>query len=140
MIRLARLAPSLLIALVAVFAVASCTYGPVHHRGEAYPSHYHDYYYYPHADVYFQIYTGEYYYRAGRDWRRVRVLPRTIYLDPKYRVTLRITDPRPYVHAPAHRQAHPPPRARYVPNREHDRAEREHNLRRYDEYRERYGR
>lgn len=139
MIGMARRTP-IWIALMVALVTAACTYAPAR-RGPPYPDYYYDYYYYPHTDVYFQLYTGEYYYRTGRDWHRARILPRVIYLDPRERVTIRIRDPKPYLHAPAHRKAYPPPpNYRYVPNRERDRAEREHNLRQHEQFRDRYRR
>jgi len=130
---------SLSLTVAAVMLLAAACNGPAYRAGPAAYSH--DYYYYPHTDVYYRIYTGDYYYRSGDDWLRVRVLPRSVYLDPRVRVTLRIDDPRPYVRHREHRAAHPPPPGyRFVPDRDRDRAEREHNLRRHEEYRERYGR
>lgn len=127
-----------------------------------YPPWYYDYYYYPHVDVYFHIYSGYYWYRDGRSWRRVRRLPPHIRLHPRQRVPLRIPDERPYLHHDEHRRRYPPPQARPQPPqprprapqpgapppqprlereqrewRERDREERENNLRRYEEYRKR---
>jgi hypothetical protein len=124
-------------------AVASgCVYGPGPRPAPSGPRsnapYYYDYYYYPHADVYFQIYTGEYYYRSGGNWRQARALPPNIYLDPGDRRQLRIENDRPYAQD-RHRQAQPAaPASRYKPDPARDRQERQNNTRRYDEYRKKY--
>jgi len=74
-----------------------------------YPPYYYDYYYYPPVDVYFHIYTGYYWYRDGPSWHHVRKLPPHIYLDPRYRVVIRVPDDRPYKYHAEHRKRYPPP-------------------------------
>ena len=91
--------------------------------------------------MYFQIYTGEYYFRAGSAWHRSRVLPTTIYLDPRDRHELHIRDDKPYVRDREYRQSiKPAPGYRYEPNRAQDRDARRYNERRTQEYRKKYGR
>jgi hypothetical protein len=51
-----------------------------------YPGHYYDYYYYPHEEVYYHIYTDRYYYRDGPVWWHSRRPPDYIRLDPGYRI------------------------------------------------------
>lgn len=121
----------------AALALAGC--GPAYYgRPPPRPAWHYDYYYYPHVDVYFHVYSGYYYYVVGGAWNRARALPPHIHLDPRYRVSLSIRDDRPYVQHPQHRRAYPPPpQFRADPRR--DREERQHNLRLYQDYQKRRG-
>lgn len=119
-------------------AASGCVYVPNQPVPRSNAPYYYDYYYYPHADVYFQLYTGEYYYRSGGNWRQARALPPNIYLDPGDRRQLRIENDKPYTQD-QHRQAQPaPPGYRYKPDPARDREERQNNTRRNDEYRKKY--
>ena len=141
-----------------------CT-GPYYYEAPppyGYPPYYYDYYYYPHVDVYFHIYSGDYWYHDGPYWHRVHRLPPHIHLDPRYRVIIRIPDEPPYRHYDEHRRKYPlppkprpeprvPPQTRPQPGmpppqippsrereeraaRDRDREERERNFRKYEEY------
>ncbi len=122
---------ALMVLLVA--GLSACAYAP---RYDGTPSYLNDYYYYPHVGVYFHLYSGDYYYRDGHSWVRVRVLPSRIYLDHRLRRTVVIPDAPPYRWHERHREEHAlPPDFRR--DRGHDRAERDHNYRRHLEYRER---
>lgn len=125
----------------AALALGACAPYPPRHGPPygAYPSYYYDYYYYPHADVYFHIYTGEYYYRSGGHWQRAKALPRGIYLDPHDRRQLHIRDTRqPYRYQQQHRETERArPGYRYERSPRLNQQEREHNRQRYDDYRKR---
>lgn len=122
----------------AAIALAGC--GPAYYGAPpprpVRPAWYYDYYYYPHTEVYFRVYTGYYYYLVGGTWRRSRVLPPQYVLDPRFRVLLRIQDDRPYVHRAEHMRRYPPP-PQYRADRNRDREERQHNLRLYEDYQKR---
>lgn len=129
-----------------------------------YPPYYYDYYYYPDVYVYFQIYTGWYYYWYDGIWWRVRELPPYIHLHPQYRVLLNIRDEYPYLRHDEHRRKFQPPPVQpprgaapsapaprqdglppstsqrqappqIPPDMKRDQEEREQNLQRYEEYR-----
>jgi len=117
--------------------VAYTNHGPPTYTASGY---YYDYYYYPYTSVYFHISTGEYYYRTDGSWHRSRTLPRNIYIDPRDRVKLRISDPKPYAHNSERRAQHRVPSYHYQPNPVRNRQERQHNVRRHEEYRRSYGR
>jgi hypothetical protein len=106
-----------------------------------YPNYYYDYYYYPHLDVYFHIFSGDYYYRRDGRWLRTRVLPRGIWLDRRRRIPLHIKKKRPYEHHREHRSKYAKPeewrRDKDRSRRERedeDRWERQHNFDRHGEY------
>ena len=124
-------------ACMAAFApgLAGC-YGPAPY-GPPYPPQYYDYYYYPHVDVYFQIYTGWYYYRSDNVWWRARHLPPHIRLDPRYRRPIVIREDQPYRQHPQHRAAYPPP-SEWRPEPHRDRQERDDNRRQHEEYLKRW--
>lgn len=129
--------------LVATAALAMTGCGPAYYGRPPpgpppVPAWHYDYYYYPHVDVYFHVYSGYYYYVIGGAWRRTRVLPPHIHLDPRYRINLNIRDDRPYVRHSEHRRAYPPP-PQYRGDPRRDREERQYNLRLYEEYRKRRG-
>jgi len=136
--RISRNLKGLLI-IVAGLAVTGCAVTvrepgpPAAGYGSAY-GYYDDYYYYPSARVYFQIYTGYYYYWAGNRWLRSRVLPGHIRLHADDRHRLTIKDRYPYLRDHEYqRQYRPRPSQRY--NEGDDRRERELNTRRYRDYR-----
>jgi hypothetical protein len=143
------------LAAVLLPGLAGCTETPYAGPPPGYPPWYYDYYYYPHVDVYFHIYSGDYWYPDGPYWHRARRLPPHFHLDPAYRVRLRVPDERPYRDHDAHRRAYPRPAAGRVPEprpqpqagaqpglplqpgdwRTRDSKERADNIRRYEEYR-----
>lgn len=133
------LAGTLAIAFLAAVALAGCVAypygGPGYYASSPY---YYDYYYYPHADVYFQLYTGEYYYRSGGAWRRSRTLPPNIYLDRRDREQLQIRDKTPYARDRDRRSTIRTPT--YQRNPAYNREERQYNERRHEEYRQKYRR
>jgi hypothetical protein len=69
---------------------------------------YYDYYYYPQDEVYFHIRSEVYFYSDGGVWWRVRWLPDYIFLDPAYRICLRIMDVQPWRYHYAVRGRYPP--------------------------------
>ena len=115
--------------------LAGC-YGPAPY-GAPYPLQYYDYYYYPHVDVYFHIYTGWYYYRSGDVWLRTLRLPPHIRLDPRYRRPIVVREDPPHRQYPEHRETYPPPRD-WRPEPSPDREERDHNSRQHEEYLKRW--
>jgi len=124
------------LAAAALTACVSYPYGaqPAYYGTSPY---YYDYYYYPHADVYFQLYTGEYYYRSGGAWRHSRSLPRNVYLDRRDREQLHIKSRSPYAHDRDRRSVQRPA---YQRNPAQNRQERQYNERRHEEYRQKYRR
>jgi len=124
------------VAVLLTVGLTACIHAPRHNDAPPYRN---DYYYYPHANVYFQVYSGDYYYRDGPDWRRVRVLPSHIYLDHRVRRTLVIKEPKPYERHKTHRERYKVP-GNFSYNRKQDRSERVHNHRRHLEYRQRWER
>lgn len=126
---------ALLVSLVTLLpGCAYDVYGPgpsaVQH-----PAYYYDYNYYPGAGVYFNIYSGYYYYRSNNVWMRARVLPSSIYLGPH--VGLRIWSDRPYTYYNAHRERYHPARS-YHPSAARNRTERRNNYDRHEQYLKRY--
>lgn len=122
------------VALSLISGLTACTYAPRYddHHG----SSGHDYFYYPHVGVYFHLYSGHYYYRDGRSWVRVRVLPPHIFLDHRVRRRLVIKEAEPYRRHAAHRESYRLPHD-FKRDRKHDRAEREYNRREHQKYRKR---
>lgn len=124
-----------------VFALSGCVYDP-YYSGPPLDAHYHphhhDYYYYPGVRVYFHFTTGYYYYHHRKRWRRTRVLPPRIHIDPRDRVRLRIDTDRPYIKHKEHRQRYVPA-PRYQPDKKRSLKEREANRKWYKEYREKRG-
>lgn len=106
---------------------------PIRHR----PVQYYDYHYYPSVDVYFHLYSGRYYYRPGRSWVGVRILPSHVYIGPRERVHLRIWSDRPYIHHEVHRKHYRPPPG-YHPSHDRDRYERRYNRTHHERYLKRY--
>ena len=139
------MATRMLIGLVAILLTATAAglsgcaayYGPPATYVRS--PYYYDYYYYPHADVYFQIYSGEYYYRSGGAWRRSRALPKNVYPDRRDRGPMHIPGKTPYTHNVQRPQARPSPNRQYQRSPQQNREERQNNTRRHEEYRKRYG-
>jgi hypothetical protein len=109
-------------------------YGPAYYEEPAPPPYYDDYYYYPDVDVYFQIYTGWYYYKADGIWWRTKHLPTRYHLDPWYRRPLVMKANPAHRPPPPHREAFPPPPAHRPPASTRNREERQHNERMHEEY------
>ena len=128
-----RLVPLYALAALLVVGSTACTHAPRYDEPGAYRQ---DYYYYPHAGVYFHLHSGHYYYRDGPSWVRVRKLPQHIYLDHRVRRTLVIADAEPYRRYDVHRERYRRPEGLKY-DRENDRAERDHNRRQYGEYHKR---
>ena len=122
-------------ALLIVGAIA-CTHAPVHDDP---PSYREDYYYYPHVGVYFHLYSGDYYYRDGPTWTRVRVLPSHIFLDHRVRRAIVVTESKPYKRHKAHRERYKVP-YRLRRDRKHDWDERLHNHKQHLKYSRRLAR
>ncbi|MFO7603595.1 MAG: hypothetical protein R6X06_07250 [Gammaproteobacteria bacterium] len=82
--------------------------------------------------VYFHYSTGYYYYPYGGQWRRTRVLPAHVHLNPRERVHLHIEHDRPYIDHHRHVQKYRPhPQQRLAP--QSGRQEREHHRDRYQQ-------
>lgn len=131
-----------MLALAAALLVGAtgCTVYPARPGGPAvaYPGYYYDYYYYPNVDVYFHVYTGDYWYRSGDRWISTRTLPPRFYLDPRYRRTLQIRDDRPVAHFDKYRKQYGPrPGQRFERDRRSDDAERRQNERQWRDYQRR---
>ncbi len=129
--------PALYLVALLLAVGSGCAYSPYYaERPYERPDHYYDYYYYPHASVYFHLYSGYYYYPDGSRWIRTRVLPSHIHIDQRVRRPLVVRDDKPYLkhqeHAAQYRTNRHP-----RSGRDHDQAEREHNRKRYEEYRRR---
>lgn len=135
----------LAIAIAIAVGLQACTYvaHPARPATQLHPPQYYDYYYYPDVDVYYHIYLGSYYYRAGRNWVKVRVLPSHIHLDHQYRVPVHVMHDTPYVKHEEHWQKYRPrvkPRmGREEDRRVRDQMERRHNSRQYEEYHRKQG-
>ena len=74
------------------------------HSHYSHPFNQDDYFYYPNSDVYFHMYSGNYYYRNDNQWIRSRHLPKQTYLDQRVRRQLVIKETEPYHHHREHRQ------------------------------------
>lgn len=90
------------------------------HRGR------YDYYYYPGSDVYFQPYSGLYYYRDNGRWKSSRDLPRKYYLDRRDRRYFTSRDKEPYDHHDEHMRTYRPA-PDYNRDRQRDDDERRYN-------------
>lgn len=101
------------------------------------PAYFYDYAYFPGPGVYFNYYSGYYYYRSHNAWVQARALPPDIYLGP--RVALRIWSDRPYTYYQVHHKRYRPP-ASYHPSRSKDRYERSYNHEHHQQYLKRYRR
>lgn len=85
----------------------------------AYPSHYHDYWYFPDRRVYYHIYSGWYYYRDHGEWRRVRHLPPYLSLDWSRRRRFNMRGGTPWQRHQKDRQKYrSPPKPRRLPDSE----------------------
>lgn len=130
-----------ILTFILIVGLGACVYDP-HYEGPSahtHSPHFNDYYYYPNVDVYFDLFFGYYYYRPGKSWVRVRVLPKHIYLDRRHRIPLHMEHKTPYVKHPEHRKKYLP-RGEYRHDkekvrREINRKEREHNSRQHKENR-----
>jgi hypothetical protein len=130
-----------LLVIIMGMAITGCTVVVRHPQPPALGYHsqydyYDDYYYYPSARVYFHIYTGYYYYRAGNRWVRSRVLPRYIRLHSRDRHRLRIKDRHPYLRDYEYQKKYRP-RRNFRFNERDSILERNLNKRRFEEYRQR---
>ena len=128
------------LAFIFVIGLGACVYDP-HYKGPSarvHAPHFYDYYYYPNVGVYFDLSLGYYYYRPGKYWARVRVLPKHIYLDHRYRKSLHMEHKTPYVKHPEHRKKYRPKdkyrHEKEKVQREMDRKEREYNSRQHKEH------
>ena len=65
-----------------------------------------DYYYYPGARVYFQPWTGYYYYSDSGHWLRTRTLPDVAFIYGDERVLVRVSGYPPYHYYDRHRKRH----------------------------------
>ena len=119
--------------LVALSMTACDPYyvSPSPHPGVVYYPYDYDYYYYPTVGVYFQYSTGYYYYRIGNRWERSRRLPPRYHLDPRTRVKIRTTSPRPYTHDRDYHKRYAPSKY-YKPRPQLDQRERQLNRRTYE--------
>jgi hypothetical protein len=98
------------LASVLLPGLSGCVWPPYERPpSRGYPAQYYDYYYYPHEEVYYHIYTDRYYYRDGPVWWHSRRPPDHIRLDPGYRIWLKIRDDRPWRRHHEHRRKYPPP-------------------------------
>ncbi len=97
------------LASVLLPGLSGCAWPPYEGPPRGYAPHRYDYYYYPHEDVYYHIYTDHYYYRDGPVWWHSQRLPDHIRLDSGYRVWLRIWDDKPWRRHHKHRRKYPPP-------------------------------
>ena len=119
------------LALTAVISgCAYDVYGPAPDGGGQ-AAYYYDYDYYPAAGVYFNFYSGYYYYRSNNVWVRARLLPAHIYLGP--RVALRIRSDKPYTYYSIHRERYRPSRS-YQPSAARNQTERRYNQQRHERY------
>lgn len=118
-------------------ACVADVYGPGPYTQPQNPAYYYDYSYYPNSGVYFNYYSGYYYYRSNNARMRVRTLPPHVYLGS--RVALRIKSDRPYTYYNVHRQRYRPSPG-YHPDPTRDRRERSYNRDHHEQYLKRYRR
>lgn len=139
-----KLAAGMLLA-TSTLTLAGCYVEPYHRPGppphapaHGYRWHQYDYFYYPSVGVYFNIYSGTYYYRDGHSWRHSTWLPPKIVIQPRERVQIRIQDKHPWKHDWEYRERYRTPSKR-LPSREeirqHDRQERDYHHRLYEDSR-----
>ena len=140
---LKRLALPLSAGLIA--ALAGCGHGPYHPGPYSRPHvrysspYYYDYHFYPSTGVYFNVYSGRYYYRFGGRWVNARSLPSHIYIGPGDRIHTRIWSDRPYLHRDLHRKRFRP-HPYYRRHWERNRFERRYNRNNHRRYVQRYRR
>lgn len=99
----------LLLLIIPIFAGCRVTGVGIHaHVGTPAP-HYdpYQYYYYPDAEVYFDISRNVYFYFYGGRWIMSARLPRHIHIEIDDRVTLELDTDRPYSHHPRHLREYP---------------------------------
>lgn len=94
-----------------------------------------DYYFYPSVGVYFDIYSGYYYYHSDGRWVHTLVLPPNIHLDQRDRHRFESKNPEPYRKDKEHRERFKPI-PDYKSNRDYDRKEREYNRQSHEKYRD----
>ncbi|MDH5648306.1 MAG: hypothetical protein OEY67_01515 [Gammaproteobacteria bacterium] len=115
-----------------VLGLSGCVYDHYHDHYHDYDhAHYwpyYDYFYYPSVYVYFHYHSGFYYYYSDNRWKRSKVLPPYIVLDPRERTRLRLDTDKPYLKNDEHRQRYRS-RPDYKPDPGLDRREREENRR-----------
>jgi len=128
-----RLVTSFMITGFLILGTTSCAFAP---RYEEPPSYRNDYYYYPHARVYYHLYSGYYHYPEGRDWIRARVLPANVLLDQRARRVIVVEGRKPYQWHNAHRKRFKLTR-NFALGWKPDQAERLHNHRQHLRYRRR---
>lgn len=100
----------LLLLIIPVFAGCRVTGVGVHATvGTPPPPHYDhfQYYYYPDAEVYFDISRNVYFYYYGGRWVMSARLPRHIHIEIDDHVILKLETDRPYSYHPKHLQAYP---------------------------------
>ena len=134
------------LALSLAGGLAACTVQPYRHGPPPpvyvqgwYP---YDYFYYPGAQVYFNISTGYYWYPDRGRWVRSYQLPPRLVVLPRDRVRIRVDRDEPWRHHQEHVQQYRPrlaPQEYQRPQaRDRNREEREHNQQLHREYRERH--
>jgi hypothetical protein len=121
----------LVISMLVAVLVGCVAEGPVPPAPGPY---WYDYYYYPSVGVYFDIYSGNYYYRSGDRWAHSPALPPTIHLDQRDRHRFESRERKPYHNDQQHRERFKPLPS-YKPNQDHDRQEREYNRKSHEQYR-----
>jgi hypothetical protein len=130
--------------VLALDACAVKTYPPAPFLD--YPNYYYDYYYYPNVDVYYHLFSGDYFYRRNNSWYRTRSLPPNVWLNQRYRFQLHTKTDRPYEHDKEYYTRYAKPKEwqrdknRSRRDQESDnRRERQHNLDQHIEYHRRHG-
>ncbi len=68
----------------------------------------HVYYYYPHAQVYFDISKEVYFYMEGQSWKISASLPSSLHVQLGDHVTLEMDTHKPYTHFKDHKKKYPP--------------------------------
>ncbi len=126
--------------LLLVAGLSGC-YWPIHEEtpayGPAYGGYPYDYYYYPSVDVYYQLRSGDYFYRRDHNgrWLHARTLPPNFRLERRDRIDLRMDSNRPWERHDEHIGRYRP-RPDYKPDPRLDRGERKHNQVVYERYRQ----
>ena len=128
--------------LGATFGIGGCAvYPDGRPRYVSYPDYYYDYYYYPNIGVYYHPFSSDYFYRRDGRWWRTRVLPRNIWLNPRFRVPLHINKDRPFDDDDKNFRRYARPDEWQRDNRRNsrereddDRRERQQNIERHFEY------
>lgn len=71
------------------------------------PGVFHDYYYYPDVEVYFDVGRGSYFYFTDGIWRASVTLPRPLRLHLGSHISLRLDTPEPYHFHHKHKKHYP---------------------------------